>query len=141
MRHDIDDIVQLFDEVESLVAGFWEFQFPSAGGIWSPATDVFVAGQEVIVLVEVPGVARKDLKVAISPVLLEVSGLRPTPEFFSRGTNFYELEIAYGAFRKRIALPARVDPRRVKTQLRDGLLSLRLPLAKTPPASLTEKGS
>ena len=58
MRHDIDDIVQFFDEVESLVASFWEFQFPSAGGIWSPATDVFIAGEEVIVLVEVPGVAR-----------------------------------------------------------------------------------
>ena len=127
MRLDIDDIVQFFDEVESLVSGLWEFQFPETGGIWSPATDVFIAGDEVIVLVEVAGVARANLHVAISPVLLEVSGSRPTPDFFRRGTNFYELEIPYGAFRKRIALPARVEPRRVKTQLKDGLLTLRLP--------------
>ena len=131
MSRRIDDMIQFFDEVESLVASFWEFQFPSAGGVWSPATDVFVAGDEVYVLVEVPGVARKNLKIAVSPVLIEVSGIRPSPSFFRRGTSFYELEIPYGAFRKRIALPARVDPRRLKAVLKDGLLTLRLPRAAT----------
>jgi HSP20 family protein len=127
MRRKISDIVQLFDEVESLMADLWEFNFPSAESFWCPATDVFVAGDEVYVILEVPGVARRDMKVAVSPVLVEVSGVRPTPSCFRRGTSFYELELPRGVFRKRIALPCRTDPHRLELTLEDGLLTLKLP--------------
>jgi HSP20 family protein len=126
MRSRLEDIVQFFDEVESAVAGFWELQMPSVGSIWSPATDVFMTSDEVCLIVEVPGVERENLKIAVSPVLVEVSGVRPTPDLFRRAASFYELEIAYGVFRKRIALPCRVVPRGVKAELKDGVLSLRL---------------
>ncbi|MEO0108115.1 MAG: Hsp20/alpha crystallin family protein [candidate division WOR-3 bacterium] len=135
MLRELDDIIQLFDEAEALVASFWEFQFPSSGMTWSPATDVFLAGDVVHVRVEVPGVARKDLKIAVSPVLIEVSGFRPTPASFRNGTSFYELEIPYGVFRKRIALPCRVNPQEVTGELEAGLLTLVLPKAGARPDS------
>jgi HSP20 family protein len=140
VRSGFDDIVQFFDEVESLMASFWEFQFPSLAMTWSPATDVFVAGEEVYIVVELPGILRRDLKIAVSPVLVEVSGMRRTPPYFGRGTSFYELEIPHGVFRKRIALPCRIEPRRLKLALKDGLLTLRLPRAKAQPVLEDKKG-
>ena len=133
MSRRYDDIIELFDEVESLVTSFWEFQFPATPSIWSPETDVFMTDDCVHVIVLVPGVSRRDLRIAVSPVLLEVTGSRPRPGFFSQGRNFYELEIAYGVFRKRIALPCRVDPQGIKLNLREGLLSLTLPKAAVRP--------
>jgi HSP20 family protein len=127
MRQRLTEAIQIFDEVEALVAGFWEFQFPAVTPTWSPATDVFVSRDEVCIRVEVPGVARKDLKIAVSPVVLEISGFRPTPESFRRGTSFYELEIPYGVFRKRVALPCRVVPKEIRAVLVDGLLTVCLP--------------
>jgi HSP20 family protein len=129
MSRRFDDVIELFDEVESLVASFWEFQFPPTPSIWSPETDVFQTEDCVRVIVQIPGVARRDLKIAVSPVLLEVTGTRPRPAFFSQGQSFYELGIAYGVFRKRIALPCRVDPQGIRMSLREGLLMLRLPRA------------
>lgn len=129
MSRRIDDIIQFFDEVESLMASVWEFQFASPRGSWSPATDVFVTDDEVNVLMDLPGVEQQNMSIAISPVLLEVSGYRPSPAAFRHGTSFHELEIPYGVFRKRIVLPVRVDPRRMKAVLKDGLLTLRLPFA------------
>lgn len=140
MRNKFDDIVQLFDEVESLVSGYWDFHFPTPSTVWSPATDVFVAGDEVFILVEVPGVARQDLRVAVTPVIVEVSGIRPTPEFFRRGTSFYELELPYGVFRKRVALPCRIDPQRTIVELEAGLLTLRLLRAGARRANSGRKG-
>jgi HSP20 family protein len=140
MRPANGDIVQLFDEVESLMTSFWEFHFPSLTMTWSPATDVFLAGDQVYIVVELPGILRRDLKIAVSPVLVEVSGLRRTPGFFGQGTSFYELEISHGVFRKRIALPCRTEPRRLKVALKDGMLTMRLPRAKTQPALGEKKG-
>ena len=140
MRPGHDDIVQLFDEVESLMASFWEFHFPSLTMTWSPATDVFVDGNDVFIMVELPGILRRDLKIAVSPVLVEVSGMRRKPGLFRQGTSFYELEIPHGVFRKRVALPCRTEPRRLKLTLKDGMLTLRLPRAKAQPVPVEKKG-
>jgi len=140
MRPGHEDIVQLFDEVESLMASFWEFHFPSLTMTWSPATDVFVDGNDVFIMVELPGILRRDLKIAVSPVLVEVSGMRRKPGLFQQGTSFYELEIPHGVFRKRVALPCRTEPRRLKLTLKDGMLTLRLPRAKAQPVPVEKKG-
>lgn len=140
MRTGYEDIVQLFDEVESLMTSFWEFHFPSLTMTWSPATDVFVDGEEVYIVVELPGILRRDLKIAVSPVLVEVSGMRRTPGLFRQGTSFYELEIPHGVFRKRVALPCRTEPRKLKLTLKDGMLTLRLPRARAQPVPEEKRG-
>lgn len=140
MTRRTDCLIQLFDEVESLMSGLMEFQFPAVENFWSPATDVFTTADEVGIILELPGVPSAELKVAVSPVIVEISGVRPTPQFFSRALSFYEMEIPHGAFRKRIALPCRVDVRRARADFQDGLLTLHLPRA-VPPRIVLKEGN
>ncbi|MEO0108415.1 MAG: Hsp20/alpha crystallin family protein [candidate division WOR-3 bacterium] len=131
MARSLADIIQFFDELEATVVSLWDGQSSASSSFWSPATDVYTTEQYVNVIVELAGVERENLKILVSPLVLEVSGTRPTPASFHKAQNFYGLEIAYGLFRKRITLPCRVEPRAVRTQLKDGLLRLRLRRAQT----------
>jgi HSP20 family protein len=71
---------------------------------WEPPADLIETAREVIVHVALPGVAAKDVAVGIEPGLLTVSALRAFPAF-ERGARIHRLEIPYGRFERRIALP------------------------------------
>ena len=40
--------------------------------------------------------------------------------------TFYESQIPYGGFEKRVSLPVTVDPDSIKVSIKDGVLSLEL---------------
>jgi HSP20 family molecular chaperone IbpA len=48
------------------------------------------------------------------------------PSRVRRGVSFYESQIPYGGFEKRVNLPFPVNPDSFKVELKDGVLSLEL---------------
>lgn len=93
--------------------------------VWEPPVDVFEDEREVVVVVALPGVVAGDVELASEPGALVVRAGRPLP--LSRGTRHAvrQLEIPYGRFERRIALP---HPRleAVSRELVHGCLILRL---------------
>ena len=47
---------------------------------WSPPWDVYEEDTDLVVLVEVPGVAKEDVKVEMAEGIMTVTGSRPAPE-------------------------------------------------------------
>jgi len=90
---------------------------------WEPPADVFESEQEIDVLVALPGVARERIEVRLSPGLLVVVGERDMPR--SQGATIRRLEIPYGRFERRIALPG-LRLELVRQTLRRGCVQLRL---------------
>jgi HSP20 family molecular chaperone IbpA len=72
---------------------------------WEPPVDMFEDEHEVVVVVAMPGVAREHIQVTQETNALVVRGVRPLPLAGSR-RHVRQLEIPYGAFERRIALPA-----------------------------------
>ena len=93
---------------------------------WVPAVDVYDEGDELKVVVALPGVDSGHLEVLVDDEGLAVRGERPMPST-SQHAAIHRLEIPYGRFERRIALPP--GSYRVHRQFfEDGCLALVLRL-------------
>lgn len=94
-----------------------------AGALWEPPVDVFENDHEVVIVVAIPGVVAGDVQVLKEPGVLIVRAHRPAP-FSGLRHAVRQLEIPYGRFERRIALPfARLEP--FSSELADGCLIVR----------------
>jgi HSP20 family molecular chaperone IbpA len=92
--------------------------------IWEPPVDVFGDDYELIVIVALPGVPPERIEIASEHGNLLVRAECPIP-LTSASRSVWRLEIPYGRFERRIALPAvRFDTAR--SEFRDGCLIVRL---------------
>lgn len=115
----IRDVDELFDR-----------HFGAAGtgpSVWEPAIDLYLEAGRVCLLVEVPGVAAADIEVRLGRRLVLVRGTRRGR---ARSPRFYESEIPYGPFERRVELPVSVDPASHRIELVDGVLALELVQAR-----------
>jgi len=109
----IRDIDELFDR---------HFGSVGAGSaVWEPVIDLYVEAGKLCLLVELPGVRAGDVEVRVGRRLVLVRGVRRGR---ARSPRFYEAEIPYGPFERRVELPVPVDPARLSVGLADGVLSL-----------------
>jgi HSP20 family protein len=92
---------------------------------WSPAADLVVSAGEARVIVELPGVPRKNVRVRLHGNLLEIWGHR-TPPAQIQGAHYHRAEIYFGEFRRLVELPWPADESRVEARYRDGLLEIML---------------
>ncbi|MBP2675234.1 MAG: Molecular chaperone (small heat shock protein) [Deltaproteobacteria bacterium] len=94
-------------------------------GTWSPAVDIFETDQEIVLQVEVPGVSKEQIHVEVDNGTLLLRGERKI-EKEVKEENYHRVERAYGVFQRSFSLPDTVDPEKVRAELKDGLLELRL---------------
>ncbi|MEO8976154.1 MAG: Hsp20/alpha crystallin family protein [Casimicrobiaceae bacterium] len=95
----------LIDEAERLHRQFFHGGSPARPlAAWQPPVDVFEDEREILVIVAMPGVLSSGLQVVHEPGALVVRGVRPMPLARSRH-RVRQLEIPYGMFERRIALP------------------------------------
>ena len=91
---------------------------------WEPPADVFEDEQEVAIVVALPGVTAEHVEVTTDHGMLVVRAERSIPFRGSRRA-VRQLEIPYGFFERRLALPAgRLEP--IAHELTHGCLVVRL---------------
>jgi HSP20 family molecular chaperone IbpA len=116
---------ELIEQAERMQRRFFRVAASAqALATWEPPVDVFEDEREVVVVVAMPGVAADRLEVLREPGALVVRGLRPFPVGRS-GHRARQLEIPYGAFERRIPLPAGLAPAETP-ELSQGCLLVRL---------------
>src|SRR6185503_13667407 len=117
--------VEMLGEAERLHRRF--FQLADAGraaATWEPPADVFDDGREIVIVVAMPGVHADRVEVRRDGEALVVRGTRPLPRTRT-GHRIVQLEIPYGTFERRIALPPGVFEL-AAPELAEGCLWLRL---------------
>lgn len=75
---------------------------------------------------DLPGVKDEDLEITIAQNRLTVSGRREMTER-EENDRYYAVERAYGSFTRTFTLPADIDESRVDAELREGVLTLKVP--------------
>ncbi|HEV2220354.1 MAG TPA: Hsp20/alpha crystallin family protein [Casimicrobiaceae bacterium] len=115
----------LIEQAERLHRQFFRLaSSPRTQASWEPPADVFEDEQEIVIVVAMPGVAPERIEVTNEPGALLVRGVRPLP-LAGACQAIRRLEIPYGVFERRIALP----PGRLEASLPEcanGCLVLRL---------------
>ncbi|HEX6138718.1 MAG TPA: Hsp20/alpha crystallin family protein [Casimicrobiaceae bacterium] len=95
----------LLEEAERLHRRFFHLTgAASSEASWEPPADVFEDEREIVVVVAMPGVAADRVQVVNESGMLIVRGARPLP-FAGSGYAVRQLELPYGVFERRIALP------------------------------------
>jgi HSP20 family protein len=129
------DLVRLRDEMDrtferffSEPCGLMEPKMFRAEG-WFPAVDVSETDAEVTIQVELPGIAAKDLEIAVSGSTLTISGEKEEREE-KKGKDFYQSERRFGSFRRVIELPETVDAEKVTAESDNGVVTIHV--AKKP---------
>ncbi|MBE7480782.1 MAG: Hsp20/alpha crystallin family protein [Polyangiaceae bacterium] len=75
---------------------------------------------------DLPGIRAEDLDVKLTQNRLTVSGKREA-EKSEKGDTFYTFERSYGSFVRSFTLPEGVDGEKVEADLKDGVLTLKVP--------------
>lgn len=95
-----------------------------------PALSLYESEDMLIVVAELPGIAREGLQIRVLDGALEISGRR-TLSGEEKGYKPLKQERMEGEFRRSLPLPLKVDMDRVEASLKDGLLKLLLPKAES----------
>jgi HSP20 family molecular chaperone IbpA len=96
-----------------------------AGFGWTPPTDVFETETEVVIMVDIAGMNRRDISVMTDGSILTIQGVRA--EVAPPGKKqFHKMEIQVGPFQRLIQVPVPVDSGYVFTNYSNGLLEIRL---------------
>lgn len=107
--------------------GVWESlsSWPLQSAIvWRPPTDIYETAAEIIVVMDLAGVAEDDMTVTLFSDLLVVEGQRNTP--LTDMNACHQLGIKYGQFMSEIDLHVPVDHDNVEAEYKNGLLKISL---------------
>ncbi len=94
----------------------------------APALELTEMENESLLLAELPGVGKEDIKITIEDGLLSISGERKAPAVPENG-RWLRNESAIGSFVRTIELPHAVDDSQIGAELKNGLLRVVLPKA------------
>jgi len=97
--------------------------------VWEPALDMYEDKDGFSVRIELPGLNREDIQIALQEGVLVISGERK-PEVVPEGTEAQCMERFYGKFSRSVTVPAAVAGDKVKAQYKDGILTITLPKAE-----------
>ena len=119
-----DDLNSLFELL------FWS-SFARQGqlfGGWSPALDLYQNKDNVVGVVELPGMKKEDIEISLRDGTLTISGERKSQT--SNGEKAERTERYIGRFRRSVTLPTRVHADKISASYRDGILTVTLPKAE-----------
>jgi HSP20 family protein len=105
----------------------------AAGDAWAPRIDVEETDAALVVKADLPGVAPKDLEVAVRDGMLTLKGetQKRTEE---KQKNYQRTERFVGKFFRAIPLPAGADENAITAAGENGVVTITVPKKAAPPA-------
>ena len=122
------DLEHAAEEIEQLFADLWQV-FPFSRGLrrgFRPQIDCYRTDEEVVVVVELPGIEPDAIHLVAGPRALVLAGERRRP----KGCGHYrQMEIDYGPFQRQVTWDEDVDPDAASATYERGMLRIALPIA------------
>lgn len=96
---------------------------------WTPAIDIERDNGNLVVRADIPGITPEEVSIEVEDDILTVSGGHQE-EKETKDKHYVRRERSYGSFMRSMALPAGVDPKRIKAHTKDGVVEVTIPLPK-----------
>ncbi len=129
---ELPEFAQLRGEMDRVLGDFvgnlprWGIA-PWAGARQFPPLNIWEDQDALYAEAELAGVASENVDVSVVGNELSISGERQARQ--EEGVAYHRQERGQGAFRRTLRLPVEVDADAVSAQLKDGILTVRLPKA------------
>ena len=111
----------------------------TGGGHWAPSVDIRETDDALLVQAELPGIDKKDVKLEVREGVMTLSGERRYEKDVEE-ENVHRIERSYGSFTRSFSLPANIDSEHVQADMKDGVLSVRLPKRESAKPKAIEIG-
>jgi HSP20 family protein len=98
----------------------------ATGSSWTPNTDLYATEGGLVVTVELAGMRREDLDLAVDGQRMIISGNR-FDEARDANSKFLVMEINYGEFESVIDIPDGYDLTKAKAMYQNGFLRVEIP--------------
>lgn len=95
-------------------------------GLWNPQVETFQRGDQFVIRLDLPGMARDDVTVEVTADSVIVQGERRS-EFEDTREGFYQSERSYGSFYRAIPLPEGAIGDNANATFKDGVLEVTVP--------------
>ena len=89
------------------------------------AIDVYQTENELIIQSAIAGVKSENLDVSLEKDIIAIKGCREKP--FEKEGDYFTQECYWGSFSREIIMPVEVDPSRALAELKEGILTIRIP--------------
>ena len=90
-----------------------------------PPVNVFQQGDDLVAIVELPGINKADLSIQAKENTIRIAG-RKTIDY-PENVSLHRRERLSGVFDRTLVVPMQIDPDRIKAEYNDGLLALFIP--------------
>ena len=89
------------------------------------AIDVYQTENDLVIQSAIAGVKPEDLDISIEKDIITIKGSREKP--FKEEGDYFSQECFWGNFSREVILPAEVDPERAAAEMKNGVLTIRIP--------------
>jgi HSP20 family protein len=126
------DFENVQQRMEKMLENIFDEMRPTrfaAEKVWKPPVDIYETAEEVIVLVEVAGMNKKDISVTLDNDILKISGVRP--DYSPAAKNkIHQMEIDYGKFERMMKIAIPIDTENTSAYYKEGFLKITIPKTK-----------
>lgn len=116
------EALSLLEQADRLQRQFFRVGATEAQ-VWEPPIDMAETADALMVQIALPGVAADTITIGIETDAVTISALRPFAGAAASSARIHRVEIPYGRFERRIALPMHVL-QLAERRLADGCLTL-----------------
>jgi HSP20 family protein len=114
--------------LESRLESDW-LRGATAGTGAFPPINVFQQGDDLVAILELPGIDKNGLQLEAKNNTIRISGKKEI--VYDEGTSVHRRERHSGTFDRTLTVPIQIDADRVKAEYRDGVLALFIPRAES----------
>lgn len=118
---------QEFREIQESIENILEREY--ATRCFNPLCNVEVGDEIVTVTFDIPGVEKENIDLRVSEDQIELDAVSKK-KFKVKRWGLDEEEAEIKRYHKRISLPVKVNPSEARAKLRNGVLEVKIPLAK-----------
>ena len=89
------------------------------------AIDIYQTETDLVILSAIAGVKPDSLDITMEKDVITIRGSRKKP--FEESGDFFTQECFWGPFSREIILPSEVDPNKARAEMKEGILTIRIP--------------
>jgi HSP20 family protein len=113
--------------LESRLSSDWLGTTTASMGTYPPV-NVFQQGDDLVAIVELPGVNKEDLNIQAKEDTIRIAGNKAID--YPENVSLHRRERLSGVFDRTLVVPMQIDPEGIKAEYNDGLLALFIPRAE-----------
>jgi HSP20 family protein len=127
MYHPLDALFDLQRALEDRRESDW-LRGATAGTGAFPPINVFQQGDNLVAILEVPGVDKADLQIQAKDSAIRISGKKAIS--YPEQASLHRRERLTGTFDRTLTVPMQINADGIKAEYRDGMLALFIPRAE-----------